>query len=153
VTHRAAAGLALASAALILGSCRNTADGAREDARRAAREAEKAAQDAKKEIDRAAREAESAVKEAGRDARRASRESTADLNAAKQTIDVRAALAVSKEISSGSTITVQSDEAGRTIILVGTAAAAAERSAAERIARKSADGLRIDNRLAVAPAR
>lgn len=167
MTAREAAALALASAALVAGACRNTADGAREDARRAAREAEKAADDARKEIDRAAhdarrevkqamgeargamREAESAMKDAGRDVQHGARESAAELGAAKQVLDVRAALAVSREISSASDIDVRSDEAGRTVILQGTAASASERQAAERIARASADGLRVENRLRI----
>jgi predicted small secreted protein len=172
VTRDAAARLALASTLLLLGACRNAADGAREDARRAAREVEKAADDAKREVDRVAREAQRAaedarhevrqavgeargamreaqaeMKEAGRDAQRGARESAADLNAAKQVVDVRTALAVSREISSASDIRVRGAESGHAVILVGTAATAAERAAAERIARGSADGMRVENRL------
>lgn len=162
---------AVAAAALLSGGCRNAADGAREDARRAAREAEQAAHDAKRELDRAAREAqraaddakkevkqamgeaESAVRQASREAGRDVREAAAEVHGAKQLVDVRAALAVSKEISSGSDITVRADEAGRTVILTGTVPTAAERAAAGRIARASADGLSVENRLQVAPPR
>ena len=153
MTWRSVAGLLLAGAAVLAAGCRNTADGAREDARRAAREAQKAADDAKKELDRAAREAKRAAGEAQRaadDARRDMQESAADLNAAKQLLDVRTALAVSKEISSASDISVRSDEAGRTVILSGSVPTAAEKATAGRIARASADGLRVDNRLQVA---
>jgi predicted small secreted protein len=173
--------LALVAAALLASGCRNTADGAREDARKAAKEAEQAAQDAKRELDRAARDAQravqdarkevreglgeardsvrgarSTVQEAGRDVREAGRDmqdAASEIHGAKQLVDVRAALALSKEISSGSDISVRSDEAGRTVILTGTVPSAAERAAAERIARESASGLRVENRLKVAPAR
>ena len=63
---------------------------------------------------------------------------------------MRTALAVSKEISSASDIAVRSDEAGRTVILTGSVPTGAEKDAAGRIARASADGLRVDNRLQVA---
>lgn len=175
MSWRSVAGLLLAGTAVVAAGCRNTADGAREDARRAAREAQKAADDAKRELDRAAREAQRAAddarrdvqhaaseardamreagaeaRKAGEDARRDARASAADLNAAKQLLDVRTALAVSKEISSASDIAVRSDEAGRTLILTGSVPTGAEKDAAGRIARASADGLRVDNRLQVA---
>ena len=160
MSGRATGGLVLAGLALLGAGCRNTADGAREDARRAAREAQKAADEARKDLDRAARDAQRAADEARRDvqkaaadARRDARESAAELSAAKQLLDVRAALAVSKEISSASDITVRSDEAGRTVVLTGSVPTAAEKDAAGRIARGSADGLRVDNRLRVASGR
>ncbi len=178
MSGRAAGGLVLAGLALLGAGCRNTADGAREDARRAAREAQKAADEARRDLDRAARDAQRAADEARRDvqkaaadardamreagaearkagdaARRDARESAAELSAAKQLLDVRAALAVSKEISSASDITVRSDEAGRTVILTGSVPTTAEKDAAGRIARGSADGLRVDNRLRVASGR
>lgn len=165
MTRRLAACLALAACAGL--GCRNTADGAREDARQAAREAEQAAREAKRDLDRAARDAKRAADEAGQEARAAMREAqtavreagrdarqaAAEVNAAKQLVDVRAALAVSKEISSASDIDVSADESGRTVILAGTVATAAEKAAAGRIARASADGLRVQNRLTVTPAR
>ncbi len=159
-------------------ACRETAQGAREDAREAAREAEKgareaaesarqaareaqlAARDAGKDVQGAMREARSAMREAGRDMREAGREMGSDareaageLRDAKQLLDVRAALAVSNEIGSAADVTVRTDAAGQVLYLEGSVRTAAEKAAAERIARQAADGLRVANRLRVAPGR
>jgi predicted small secreted protein len=179
VTRRLVAFLVLAAAGLgcrnTADGAREDARKAAREAEQAAREAKKAAREAKKDLDRAAREAQraaddarkdvreamgdartamreaqSAVRQASREAGRDAREAAAELNGAKQLVDVRAALAVSKEISSGSDISVSGDEPGRTVILSGTVPTAAEKDAAGRIARASADGLRVENRLKVA---
>lgn len=156
--------------------CQNTARSAREDAKNAAEDVRKAvqeaardAQDAAKDAQKAADEAKQDVREAmddsrdalrdagremrdaGRDAGREMRQAGRELSQAKQVIDVRAALAVSSEISSASDIDVRSDEAGRRLYLEGTTPTAAEKAAAERIAREKADGFRVENRLRVRP--
>jgi len=71
---------------------------------------------------------------------------------AKQILDVRAALALSSEVTS-SGITVRAAEDGRTLFLEGSVPTSAEKAAAERIAREKADGYRVSNRLRVASSR
>ena len=50
-------------------------------------------------------------------------------------------------------VTVRTDEAGQVLYLEGSVGTAAEKAAAERIARDRADGLRVSNRLRVVPSR
>lgn len=152
--------LAVPLAAFVVVGCRDTANSAREDARKAAREAEEAARqaasdardaarDASREARQAGREVQDALREAGREMRSEGREAAGDLHDAKQLLDVRAALAVSNEIGSAGDITVRTDEAGRVLYLEGSVRTPAEKAAAERIAREKADGLRVSNRLKV----
>ena len=158
--------LALVLPLALSAGCRRTADGAREDAKKAAREAEEAARDAAREAEKAARETEKAAHEArkeireamgeargaAREARSAVREAGRDVRDAKQILDVRAALALSQDVTS-SGITVRASEEGRTLFLEGTVPTAAEKATAERIAREKADGYRVSNRLRVVAAR
>jgi osmotically-inducible protein OsmY len=128
---------------------RDAAEEARKAVREAGQDAREAMQDAKGAMREAERDVRDAPREAGREARTASREAAADLHDAKQLLDVRAALAVSNEIASTDGITVRTDAKGEVLYLEGTVGTAAEKSAAERIAREHADGLRVSNRLHV----
>jgi hypothetical protein len=136
---------------------REAADDARKAMREAGKDAREAMQDAKgamreaeRDVRDAMRDAGREMREAGREARTASREAAEDLHDAKQLLDVRAALAVSNEIADADGITVRTDAKGEVLYLEGTVGTAAEKSAADRIAREHADGLRVSNRLRVA---
>jgi osmotically-inducible protein OsmY len=66
----------------------------------------------------------------------------------KQAIDVRAALMADKTIDA-SKIDVDADGATKTVTLKGSVPTAAQKSAAEKLAREKADGYTVRNRLTV----
>jgi len=66
----------------------------------------------------------------------------------KQAIDVRAALMADKTIDA-SKIDVDADGASKTVTLKGSVPTAAQKSAAEKLAREKADGYTVRNRLTV----
>jgi osmotically-inducible protein OsmY len=71
------------------------------------------------------------------------------VDAAKQVADVKLALMADPNVDA-SAINVDADEATKTIHLKGTVPAAAQKAAAERIARGKAEGWKIHNMLTVA---
>lgn len=70
------------------------------------------------------------------------------VDAAKQLADVKMALMADPNVD-GSGIDVDADEATKTIHLSGTVPTAAQKTAAERIAREKAQGYKIHNTLTV----
>ena len=72
-----------------------------------------------------------------------------ELDAAKQTFDVKAALTADTTIDA-SHIDVDTDDDARTVTLKGTVPTEAQKAAAERIARDKAEGYTIVNQLTVA---
>ena len=71
------------------------------------------------------------------------------IDAAKQLADVKVALMADANVDA-SGINVDADEATKTIHLKGTVPTAAQKTAAERIARAKAEGWKIHNMLTVA---
>jgi len=108
-----------------------------------------AAHDAGAAIKDAAGDAKDALKDAGRDAKEAAGDMGAKVDAAKQLADVKMALMADPGVDA-SGINVDVDEATKTIHLKGTVPSAAQKAAAEKIARAKAQGYKIHNVLTVA---
>ena len=147
----------LVACAAIAG-CENTAEGVKKDAKEnEAKVREEAnspeAQEAKREGEAAAREAGSEVKEAAGkagDALAGAAQSLGpEVDAKKQTLDVKTALMADTTIDA-TKIDVDTDAATRTVTLKGSVPSAAHKSAAERIAKSKASGYTIKNMLVVA---
>jgi osmotically-inducible protein OsmY len=77
------------------------------------------------------------------------KEVASDVGGGKQTVDIKAALMAAKGIDA-SHIDVDTDANTKTLTLKGTVPTAAQRTAAERLARDKAEGYRIRNLLTVA---
>lgn len=95
-----------------------------------------------------------AREEAGEQAERAGEkaEEAGDvLGAAKQTLDVKAALMADEDIDA-SNIDVDTDHETRTVTLRGSVPTAAQKEEAERIARDKAEGYTVTNLLTVSTA-
>jgi hyperosmotically inducible periplasmic protein len=122
--------LAVATLALVTYGCENTGK-AKEETREAAQATENAAE-------RAGDKAATAAGEAG-DA----------VHGAKQTFDVKAALTADTSIDA-SHIDVDTNGDTKTVTLKGTVPTAAQKAAAERVARDKAEGYTIVNQLTVA---
>jgi osmotically-inducible protein OsmY len=92
------------------------------------------------------------ARETGREAKRETGEAAhgagATLDAAKQTADVKTALMADKSVDA-SHINVDTDADTRTVILRGTVPSAAQKQAAERIAREKAQGYSVRNELTI----
>jgi osmotically-inducible protein OsmY len=116
---------ALAVLALVTYGCENTGR---------AREQAGAAKDA---AGRAAEKTEGAAREAGK-----------TLDAAKQTLDIKAALMADKTIDA-SHIDVDTNGEARTVTLKGSVPTAAQKEAAGRIAHEKAQGYTVRNELVV----
>lgn len=145
----------LAVTALALApACRNTSEDVKEDstARQQAQEVKKEAQDAAHKIGEKAREVGDKVAEGAKDVgekiKDGAKEVGSEVGAKKQTVDVKAALMVDKSIDA-SDIDVDTDADTKTVTLKGTVPTAAQRAAAEKLAREKADGYKVRNRLTV----
>ena len=89
-----------------------------------------------------AKEAAAKIKEGAKDV-------SAELGVQKQVLDVKAALMSDKEIDA-SKIDVDGDAATKTVTLKGTVPTAAQKAAAEKVARSKAEGYTVRNQLTVA---
>lgn len=142
------AGLALVATA----ACSNTASGAKKDAEIAAEESKRASERAAEATSDAARDASDATKRAGEAVAEGAAEVTADAaaatSAAATTTSVKSALMADKAVDS-TKIDVDSDGTRKIITLRGSVPTAAQRVAAERIARAKADGYTVVNELVV----
>jgi hypothetical protein len=118
------------------------ASSAEETLKEAGRDVRDAAREAGKEVKEAAGDVKDAAQEAGG-------EMGAKVDAVKQLADVKMALMADPSVDA-SGINVDADEATKTIHLKGTVPSAAQKSAAERIARGKAQGYKIHNVLTVA---
>jgi osmotically-inducible protein OsmY len=150
----------LVVAALALGpACRNTAEGVKEDsrengekARQAAQEAKEGSQDAAHKIGEKAKEvgdqAAAGARDVGQQIKEAAKEVGSEVGATKQTVDVKAALMVDSSIDA-SHIDVDTDAATKTVTLKGSVPTAAQKAAAEKVAREKAEGYKVRNLLTV----
>jgi len=109
----------------------------------------KEAQEVKKESQDAAQKIGEKAKEVGGEVAEAAKDVGQTIKEGAQTVDVKAALMVDRSIDA-SHIDVDADEATKTIHLKGTVPTAAQKTAAERIARDKAQGYKIHNVLTVA---
>jgi osmotically-inducible protein OsmY len=100
-----------------------------------------------------AKEAGDKIAEGARDAgakiKEGAKEAGAELGVQKQVLDVKAALMADKTIDA-SKIDVDGDAATKSVTLKGTVPSAAQKSAAEKLAREKAEGYTVRNRLTVA---
>jgi predicted small secreted protein len=152
--------VAVAAACAGLAGCDNTAQGVKEDARENQAAVEQAAAEARADTADERAEAGDANQEAGRDvgdaAERAgdaiagaANEAAPAVDAAKQTLDVKTALMADSSIDA-TKIDVDTDAGTKTVTLKGTVATAAQKAAAERIAKSKAEGYTVRNNLTVA---
>jgi osmotically-inducible protein OsmY len=152
--------VALLSASLFA-ACQNTARGverdaeknaaaAREDAREAGNAAERAADNAAQ----ATRNAGEAARDAAHDAADKSREAGhtvgGTIDAAQQTMQIKTALIDADNIDAGG-IDVDTSSDTKTVTLKGHVPTAAQKSAAERVAKEKAPGYKVVNQLEVKP--
>ena len=157
-------------AASLFGACSNTARGIQEDTAQNAEKAKeasadasaaskRAADDAKEAAEHAAEATKDAVATAGDKAKTASEEAEAKaksaatntantVDAAQQTTEIKAALIAEKSVDA-SKINVDSDGATMTVTLRGSVPTAAQKSAAERIAKNKAPSYKVVNLLTV----
>lgn len=133
-------------------ACDNTAAGAKKDAEIAAEEARDAGRKAADESAEAAREASDATKRAGEEASEAAGEMKRDVEAATDvattTASVKSALMADRSVDA-SNIDVDTDGTAKTVTLRGSVPNAAQKAAAERIARDKAEGFTVVNQLKV----
>jgi osmotically-inducible protein OsmY len=138
---------ALLSASLFA-ACQNTARGVEQDAEQNAAEAREETREARQE----AREAEQSIKREGREAgeameragdrianetKQGTRSVGATLDAAAQTMQIKTAL-IDADNLEASDIDVDTDGAAKTVTLKGHVPTAAQKAAAERIAKEKA---------------
>lgn len=131
---------ALLSASLF-GACQNTARGVEQDTERAAddaaRESREAGQAMERAGDRVAQESHEATQSVG-----------TTLDAAAQTMQIKTALIDADNLDAGG-IDVDTDGATKTVTLKGHVPTAAQKAAAERIAKEKAPDYTIKNMLEV----
>jgi hyperosmotically inducible periplasmic protein len=153
---------ALLSASLFA-ACQNTARGVEEDTERKTAEAKQEAREANAEVKQEAREATAGVKEEAREAgnaaeragdrvaqetKDATRSVGATLDAAAQTMQIKTALIDADNLDAGS-IDVDTNGDTKTVTLKGHVPTAAQKTAAERIAKEKAPDYRVVNLIEV----
>ena len=131
-------------------ACDNTARGVQQDTAPAADAAKTGGGDAKAEAKDEAAEARAEGREASADAKRTAGNAGAAVDAATETIDVKTAL-MSDTTVDASDINVDTFHETKTVVLKGTVATAAQKTAAAKIAGREAEGYKIDNQLTVRP--
>ncbi len=134
-------GLLALTAALSLGmagvACDDTARGVQQDTAEATDNASDATAAARAEAD-----------DEADDARRTAGSAVSAIDAAGETMDVKAAL-MADDLVDASEINVDTFHETRTVVLKGSVATAAQKTAAGRIAEREAEGYKIDNQLTV----
>jgi osmotically-inducible protein OsmY len=140
-------------------ACRNTAEGVKEDSPQNTEKARKEAQDTKGEsqdtahkIGEKAKEVGGKVaegtKSVGEKIKEGAKEVGSEVGAKRQAVDVKAGLMLDKSIDA-SHIDVDTDADNQTVTLKGTVPTAAQKAAAERVAREKAEGYKVRNQLTV----
>lgn len=142
---------ALLSASLFA-ACQNTARGVEADAEKAAAEAKEEGREAGSRAERTADRAAEATKEAARDAERETKEAAnkvgATLDAAAQTLQIKTALIDADNLDAAG-IDVDTNATTKTVTLKGHVPTAAQKAAAERVAKEKAPDYRVVNELVV----
>lgn len=130
---------------------RNTAE-ARQEAREANAEARQEAREANAELRQEAREAGNAAERAGDRAAQETKDATrsvgATLDAAAQTMQIKTALIDADNLDAND-IDVDTNGTTKTVTLKGHVPTAAQKAAAERIAKEKAPDYRVVNNIAV----
>jgi osmotically-inducible protein OsmY len=118
-------------------ACDNTARGVKQDAAEAQDDARDATDAAKAE-----------GRDEANDAARTSNDALAAVEAATETLDVKAALMSDSTVDS-SDINVDTYHETKTLVLKGSVPTAAQKTEAGRIAAREAEGYKVDNQLVV----
>jgi len=108
----------------------------------------KEAQEVKKESQDAAQKIGEKAKEVGGEVAEAAKDVGQTIKEGAQTVDVKAALMVDRSIDA-SHIDVDTDADTKTVSLKGTVPTAAQKGAAEKVAREKAEGYKVRNLLTV----
>jgi osmotically-inducible protein OsmY len=137
-SHKTVLGGLAVMALALAPACRN----AEQDSRQAA---EKVGDKAKEVGDKVAE----GVRDVGAKLKEGAKDAGAGIGAAKQTLDVKAALMGDSSIDS-SHIDVSTDADTKTLTLKGTVPSAAQRAAVGKLAKDKAEGYKVSNRLTVA---
>lgn len=118
-------------------ACGRSSDEAREDATEMQRKADDAATDAREK-----------AREEAQDAARAANDRSGRLDAAGETFAIKTALMADKTIDA-SDINVDTFGDTRTVVLRGSVPTAEQKTQAEEVAKREAEGFRVDNQLTV----
>jgi osmotically-inducible protein OsmY len=129
-------------------ACDNTATGVRQDTAEATDEAKDTTSATKAEAQDQAAEARAEGREAANDASRTAANAGTAIDAAAETIDVKAALMADDTVDA-SNINVDTMHETKTVVLKGSVPTAAQKTAAGKIAAKEAEGYKVDNQLTV----
>jgi hyperosmotically inducible periplasmic protein len=131
-------------------ACDDTARGIKKDSAEAA----DAAKDKTADATADAKEKADAVKAEGRDEKndlkKTAREAGSAIDAAGETLDVKAALMADSTVDA-SDINVDTYHETKTVVLKGSVPTAAQKTEAGRIAAREAEGYKVDNQLVVKP--
>jgi osmotically-inducible protein OsmY len=134
--------------ALATVACDDTARGLKQDTAEAADEARDAADAAKADARDEAAKARAEGREEANDARKAAGNAGAAIDAAAETIDVKAAL-IAEDAVDASDVNVDTFHETKTVVLKGSVPTAAQKVTAGQIAAREAEGYKIDNQLVV----
>jgi osmotically-inducible protein OsmY/predicted small secreted protein len=134
--------------AIVTAACDNTATGVRQDTAEATDAAKDTTSATRAEAKDEAAEARAEGREAANDASRTAANAGSAIDAATETIDVKAALIADNTVDA-SNINVDTLHETKTVVLKGSVPTAAQKTAAGKIAAKEAEGYKVDNQLTV----
>jgi osmotically-inducible protein OsmY len=136
----------------LFAACQNTARGVEQDTEKNTAEAKQEARDANAGVKQEAREAGQAMERAGERAAQESKDATrsvcATLDAAAQTMQIKTALIDADNLDAND-IDVDTNGATKTVTLKGHVPTAAQKAAAERIAKEKAPDYTVVNQIEV----
>jgi predicted small secreted protein len=136
----------------LFAACQNTARGVEQDTEKNTAAAREEARDANAEVKQEAREAGQSMERAGDKVAQETRDAThtvgATLDAAAQTMQIKTALIDADNLDAND-INVDTDGATKTVTLKGHVPTAAQKAAAERIAKEKAPEYSVSNLLEI----
>jgi osmotically-inducible protein OsmY len=136
----------------LFAACQNTARGVEQDTENNTAEAQREAREANAEARQEAREAGQSMERAGDRAAQETRDATnsvgATLDAAAQTMQIKTALIDADNLDANN-IDVDTNAASKTVTLKGHVPTAAQKAAAERIAKEKAPDYTVQNMIEV----
>jgi predicted small secreted protein len=136
----------------LFAACQNTARGVEQDAERNAAEAKQEAREANAEVKQEARDAGQSMERAGDRAAQETKDATrsvgATLDAAAQTMQIKTALIDADNLDAND-IDVDTNASTKTVTLKGHVPTAAQKAAAERIAKEKAPDYTVSNMIEV----
>ena len=129
-------------------ACDDTARGLKKDTAEATDAAKDATADARDEAKDKSDAAKAEGRDTANDAKRTAGEAGAAIDAATETLDVKAALMADSTVDA-SDINVDTYHETKTVVLKGSVPSAAMKAEAGRIAAREAEGFKVDNQLVV----